>query len=247
MVASTAPWLCAHGAAAAKHERAQRVQGRRETRWRMGNRLAVARPARPSIQESSSRGAPQVRRGPRRGDRISDCALAAPRVPDGTVLQMARARCADEEEKKKRVDVSRGAAWHRGTLFSHGSRFAGGQKGIAGRVRGCSLKKYLLAQYGLGQPSEGLDRRSLKKNPGAGTVQQEKKLVERFGHTRRFVSLSAGFLSLSSLHPSSDATRSPRPSACHAMCSAHTAHHHGLREVLPASSAPRASIHGAHA
>lgn len=176
------------------------------------------------------------------GTGLSDCALAALRVPDGAVLQMARARCADEEEKKKRVDVSRGAAWHRGTLFSHGSRFAGGQKGIAGRVRGCSLKKYLLAQCGLGQPSEGLDRRSLKKNPGAGTVQQEQKLVERFGHTRRFVSLSAGCLSLFSLHPSSDATRSPRPSACHAMCSAHTAHHHGLREVLPASKCAT-SIH----
>lgn len=173
MVASTAPWLCAHGAAAAKHERAQRVQGRRETRWRMGNRLAVARPARPSIQESSSRGAPQVRRGPRRGDRtLGLCACCSSGTRRHSVAD-GRARCADEEEKKKRVDVSRGAAWHRGTLFSHGSRFAGGQKGIAGRVRGCSLKKYLLAQYGLGQPSEGLDRRSLKKNPGAGTVQQE--------------------------------------------------------------------------
>lgn len=66
--------------------------------------------------------------------------------------------------------------------------------------------------------------------------------MERFGHTRRFVSLSAGCLSLSSLHPSSDATRSPRPSACHAVCSAHTAHHHGLREVLPASKCAT-SIH----
>lgn len=49
--------------------------------------------------------------------------------PTAQCPKMARARCADEEEKKKRVDVSRGAAWHRGTLFSHGSRFAGGQKG----------------------------------------------------------------------------------------------------------------------
>jgi hypothetical protein len=77
---------------------------------------------------------------------------------------------------------SRGAAWHRGTLFSHGSRFAGCPKGIAGRVTG-SLKKYLLAQYGIHEPSEGLDQ---AKNPGAGTVQQQ---VGRFGH-HGFVSLS---------------------------------------------------------
>lgn len=208
----------------------------------MGNRLAVARPARPSIQESSSRGAPQVRRGPRRGDRtlgLCACCSSGTRrhsVADGSGTMHRRGG----EEKTGRCQSRRGMAPRH--LISHGSRFAGGQKGIAGRVRGCSLKKYLLAQYGLGQPSEGLDRRSLKKNPGAGSVQQEQKLVERFGHTRRFVSLSAGCLSLSSLHPSSDATRSPRPSACHAMCSAHTAHHHGLREVLPASKCAT-SIH----
>lgn len=102
-------------------------------------------------------------------------------------------------------------------------------EGIAGRVRGCSLKKHLPAQYRLGQPSEGFW--TGEEEPGRWNRAAGAEARGIWAPVDSSVCLLAVSLSPASIpplfrrHPVAAAARLPsaighRP--WHAMCSAHT-------------------------